>query len=507
MDITKSNSTPDEVSFGQKFVKMKRHMSNRWKKRAESKEEEVINDLADVIQTFRGIVEEEEEENLLWVDRPPFDLTMSICIILNTVVVGLEVDQATPGNREWYWDLAQLTFCLIFIGEISFKVYYHGSIWIIQSIWNIVIFFVASLAFVDLLLQYFGVGGNVRIVSLFRVFGLVRMAKIIKRNRALEELRLVVQGLASSFETLIWAFILITMFLYIAGLLLTKHIGLNVEVYSEYKKLSGGWDHEEYFGTVGRSMYSLLQAMILDGWASKIARHTIANQWYMFAFWIIFLLLTTFGIMNIVVSVIVELMLTASANNENKVRLSEEKHRKEEMNCLKEIFLMSDEDGNNTLDLDEFVSACKIPAVQARMRQLNLPINEASKLFGAIDADESSSLTFDEFISGCMKLRGPAQSKEMLAIQAHADSLASKMDVLAHCLTESERMMGALDEVVTRIGKRFDTALIGSRRKIVRQVGGAAPMQPLPREQTGGDQAPLWVGNKPVLPPFPDMLR
>ena len=33
--------------------------------------------------------------------------------------------------------------------------------------------------------------------------------------------------------------------------------------------LSGGWDHEELFGTVGRSMFTLMQVMTLDSWLSK----------------------------------------------------------------------------------------------------------------------------------------------------------------------------------------------------------------------------------------------
>ena len=30
-----------------------------------------------------------------------------------------------------------------------------------------------------------------------------------------------------------------------------------------------GWDHEELFGTVGRSMFTLMQVMTLDSWLSK----------------------------------------------------------------------------------------------------------------------------------------------------------------------------------------------------------------------------------------------
>merc|ERR1712107_456039 len=105
-----------------------------------------------------------------------------------------------------------------------------------------------------------------------------------------------------------------------------------------------------------------------------------------------------------------------------------------ELESIKEIFMAGDEDGSMSLDLNEFMAAIQSPEVQARMRQLGIPLSDAARLFGVIDEDGSRSLSFNEFITGC---------KELIAIQAHADSLAKKMDILAESLADSERMMGA----------------------------------------------------------------
>lgn len=507
------HQTPDTEEgvdgFGQMLLRLKARIAQFFGEAPpQSAEEEKMNEMANIIKTYRGMIEEDEEElNKPWVDRGAFDVTMSILIICNTIAIGLEVD-SDSSTKEWYWIALEAMFCIIFILEVTLKVYFHGPRWICNDIWNFVTFAVATMAFVDSgILHPVGIYGNLRMLSLFRVAGLVRLTRLIRRYKALEELRLVVDGLTESFQTLMWTVILTTVFIYISAVLLTKQIGHNVEVYGNYRKLSGGWDHEELFGTVGRSMYTLLQAMTLDSWASKIARHTIANQWYMTAFWVVFLLISTFGIMNIVVSVIVELMLAASANNEKRLRVREDKARRQELEGIREIFMLSDDDGSGQLDLNEFLKAVQKPEVQFRMRQLDLPLADAAKLFAVIDEDGSRSLTFNEFIQGCMKLKGPAQSKELLAIQAHADTLAKKMDVLAESLGDSERMMGALDEVTARICKRFDMAVLGSRRKIAHSVGGSQPMKPIPRQGPKGDQAPLSIGNRPTLPAFPDLLR
>jgi len=506
------NNEEDGDALGVMFVKWKQKV-RLWlgHEPPKSEDEMKMNEMADIIRTYRGVLEEEEEDNkeILWVDSWKFDVLMSTIIVLNTIAIGLEVEFVHDNDeRAWYWFVIELAFCATFLGEIVVKVSHHTWRWIFAEVWNFVAVLVAIMATLDaFILHPLGIYGNLRMMSLFRVVGLVRLAKLVRRFKALEELRQVMAGLTDSIQTVIWTVILVTIFIYISAVLLTKQIGHNTEVYASYRKLSGGWDHEEYFGTVGRSMYTLLQAMTLDSWMSRIARHTIENQWYMVVFWIVFLLISTFGILNIVVSVIVELMLTASANNEKALRVRQEKARKAELETLRDIFLLSDEDGGGELELSELQDAMKNPDVQFRMRQLDLPMDDIVKLFEAIDDDGSRSLTFTEFINGAMKLKGPAQSKELLAVQAHADRLARKMDVLAESLADSERMMDALDEVTSRICRRFDSALLGSRRKIAQSVGGSAPVKPVPREGTIGNYVPLSTGNRPALPQFPDLLR
>merc|ERR550514_1091644 len=114
----------------------------------------------------------------------------------------------------------------------------------------------------------FDAAGVLRMLSLLRIIGLLRLLRIIKQFRALEELRLVIQGMVDSLQTIAWVVVLVIMFLYICAIITTKLIGHNVEVYGKYRKLSGGWDHEEMFGTIGRSMYTPLQVMTLDSWSS-----------------------------------------------------------------------------------------------------------------------------------------------------------------------------------------------------------------------------------------------
>jgi len=185
-----------------------------------------------------------------------------------------------------------------------------------------------------------------------------------------------------------------------------------------------------------------------------------------------------------------------------------ERARKEELEGLNEIFLMSDADASGKLDKDEFMAAVQRDEVHYRLVQLELPVQDASRLFSAIDGDGSRSLTMKEFIHGCTKLKGPAQSKDLLAIQAQGDTLAKKIESLGQTLCESERMMNALDEVTMRIQRRFDSAVRGTRKKIAHSKGGSEPVVPPKKVRPGKHQdLDLSTGNRPAMPNFPNFVN
>jgi len=478
-------------------------------------EEQKVDEMAEIIRMYRDVqVEEEEEEEMnAWVDHPAFDLFISFIILANSIVIGIETDVVGGGSRHWAWLGVEIFFCIMFFIEIVCKCWYHTCLWIIEDIWNFVAVSVALLALVDVTiaclhkLSVLDVLSNFRMLSLLRVIGLVRLLRIINMYRNLKELRLVIKGLLGSLRMLFWVVLICFLFLYVSSVFMTTVVGHDVEKYGTYRKLSGGWDHEVFFGTILRSMYTLVQVMTLDGWSSTIARHVIVNQWYLSVFFIAFLLMTTYGLLNLVVSVIVEQILAASQSNENRVRVREERARRMELESIREIFFMCDTDSSGDLECSEFLSAVQDPEVQWKLRQLELPVDDALRLFQVIDGDGSRSLTLNEFIDGCTKLKGPARSKDLLAVQASADTLAKKMDNLGAELQECERMLAQMEEVSERMDRRFGPTMVCSRQKIASSVGGSAPVVPIKGPIPGSHDTDLSIGNRPALPSFPNLLK
>jgi voltage-gated sodium channel len=64
----------------------------------------------------------------------------------------------------------------------------------------------------------------------------------------------------------------------------------------------------QWFGHLGRSLYSLFQIMTLEGWSESIVRKVMEVYPYAWAFFIPFIIIATFTIMNLFVGVIVAAM-------------------------------------------------------------------------------------------------------------------------------------------------------------------------------------------------------
>lgn len=315
------------------------------------------------------------------------------------------------------------------------------------------------------------------------------------------------QGLVGSMGMLTWTVIILVVFLYVSAVFTTSTIG-RAEVFARIKVFTNGFDHDELFGSVGKSMYTLLQCLTRDGWTSQIGRYVMIHQWYMCFFFMAFGMVSTYGLLNLVVSVIVEQTLTAARSNESRMRAKEETAKKKELEGLKEIFELADEDGSGELDVNEFLAALEDEEILWKMRSLDLPIDDAARLFSVIDGEGTRALTMEEFIDGCTKLKGPARSRDLLAITSQADTLAKKMDTLAEELQDGERMLHALDEISFRITDRFNPAIKSSRKKIAKSIAGSAPVVPIHPEKLGSAiGVDLGHGNRPLLPQFPNLLN
>ena len=69
-----------------------------------------------------------------------------------------------------------------------------------------------------------------------------------------------------------------------------------------------GGAFEAWFGSVGKSLYSLFQIMTLESWSMGIVRPVMQEFPFAWAFFIPFILVTTFAVLNLFVAIVVNSM-------------------------------------------------------------------------------------------------------------------------------------------------------------------------------------------------------
>eukprot|EP00400_MALV-I_sp_L67-5_P000018 gene18-393_t len=415
------------------------------------------DDIIALVKKYKKIDEDDAGAVTHFVDTTKFNVAIGLAIILNAIFIGLETDLGptdTEIDKRFTWYVIEFVFTLIFFVEMILRQYYHGLDYF-KSSWNLLDFSLVVIAVLETwILAPMGLAGQLRMLTALRVVRMLRLVRLIRLLHVFKELWLIVNGLIESMKTLMWVSCLLTLFLYVCAIFMTMQVGQNSDIYATYYYQSGGWNYAEFFGTIPASMYTLFQVMTLESWAEGVARHVISQQPEMVVFFILFLMFTTFGLLNLVIGVIVENTLAAARNNEEKIRKQQERERTRVLGHLRDIFDLADEDCSGSLTIDEFREALSNPDVENKLKLIDLPVSDAEELFIVLDHSGDGELSVDEFIGGCVRLKGNAKSKDLLSVQISVESLAKRLDVLEDKLQISEDKVLCLDQKTLKMAKQ-----------------------------------------------------
>jgi len=216
------------------------------------------------------------------IDHRYFQSFILTVILFNAAVLGIETSQAAMA-RFGPVILALDTLCLaIFVTELAIKIFVQRRRFFSEG-WNIFDFVIVAIALVPTV-QGLSVLRALRILRLFRV---ISVAPTMRR---------VVEGLIKALPGMGSVFLLMGIVFYIGSVMATKLFGAAFP---------------EWFGTLGRSAYSLFQIMTLESWSMGIVRPVMSVYPYAWLFFVPFILITTFVVVNLVVGLVVNSMQDA----------------------------------------------------------------------------------------------------------------------------------------------------------------------------------------------------
>lgn len=226
-------------------------------------------------------------------------------ILFNAVILGLETS-ATAMQIAGPLIAMLDSICLaIFLAEIAVKLVAYGRSFFRDG-WNVFDFIIVAISLVPAT-QGFTVLRALRILRLLRVLSVT------------PSLRRVVEGLMAALPGMGSVFLLMGIIFYVGAVMATKFFG---EAYPDW------------FGTIGKSGYSLFQIMTLESWSMGIVRPVMREFPYAWAFFVPFILVTTFAVVNLIVGLVVNSMQDAHHVEADKMTHS---FRDEVIERLKEI--------------------------------------------------------------------------------------------------------------------------------------------------------------------------
>lgn len=217
-------------------------------------------------------------------------------IVFNSLILGL---LTYPSICENYGNLLQLScnVCvIIFTIEIIIKFIVYGKSFFKDG-WNNFDFILVAMSWVP-------TGG---VFSSFRAFRVLRALRALRLVTRLQRLRIIVQAIIESIPNVGWASLLLLLIFYIFSIMGTT---MFAEAFPEF------------FGSIGKSMYSLFQIMTLESWSMGIARPVIAEFPYAWMYFVSFILTSSFIVMNVIVGVVVNAIgeLSEQARKEQELK-------------------------------------------------------------------------------------------------------------------------------------------------------------------------------------------
>lgn len=229
------------------------------------------------------------------IERPAWERIVTTLIVINAITLGLETSGSVMSRFGTLLTFIDHLILAIFIVEILTRIFVHGRrFW--TDPWSLFDFFIVAVA----LLPSTGSFSVLRALRVIRVLRLISTVKSIRR---------VVTGLLTAIPSMGAVIALLGLIFYVFSVMATKLYG------THYPNL---------FGTIGTSAFSLFQVMTLEGWAAEIVRPVMEKHPRAWIFFIVFILITSFAVLNLFIGIIVD-----SMQREHEAELKEDRVRSE----------------------------------------------------------------------------------------------------------------------------------------------------------------------------------
>ena len=231
-----------------------------------------------------------------WIERPRIQNGIMILIVINAIILGLETEAAVMAAYGEILVAVDQAILAVFVVEILLRIYAH-RLKFFRDPWSLFDFAVVGIALVP-------ASGPFAVLRALRVLRVLRILTIVP------SMRRVVGALLDSIPGLSSIALVLMLLYYVFAVIATKLFGENFP---------------HWFGSIGESLYSLFQIMTLESWSMGIVRPVMEVHPNAWIFFVIFILIATFTMLNLFIAIIVNAMqtFTEQESRERKDALDE----------------------------------------------------------------------------------------------------------------------------------------------------------------------------------------
>ncbi|MEM7172806.1 MAG: ion transporter [Pseudomonadota bacterium] len=208
-----------------------------------------------------------------------FQRGITILIVINAITLGLETSPEVMDSVGGFLRVFDKLILIIFVIELVAKLVVYGRRFH-KDPWNIFDFCVVSVALVP----------AVEGLSVLRALRILRVLRLVS---AVPSMRRVVAALLAAIPGMGSIVGLLSLVFYVFSVMATKLFGESFP---------------EWFGNIPESAYSLFQIMTLESWSMGIVRPVMEVYPAAWAFFLPFILVTSFTVLNLFIGIVVDAM-------------------------------------------------------------------------------------------------------------------------------------------------------------------------------------------------------
>ena len=213
-----------------------------------------------------------------------FQKVITALILLNAVTLGIETSDSIMAEWGEVLHAIDNVLLLIFTVEIGLRIYaFRGRFF--SDPWGL-------FDFIVILIAWAPSSGPLSVLRALRVLRVLRLVSVVP------SLRRVVEAMLAALPGMGSIVLLMLLIFYVFAVMATKLFGDVMD---------------EQFGTLGRSFFTLFQLMTLDDWAN-IVKPAMEHQPWSWLFFMPFIIVSTFVVLNLFIGVIVESIQTLREN-------------------------------------------------------------------------------------------------------------------------------------------------------------------------------------------------